>query len=332
MGLMSRRGGRTGAARRERNRYFRVRWRHRRARSGRAPRPGRCSAARWSCHAGPGSTRSRSTWPLSPIPGSGRGGGTGSTPGLPADLLQHRLVWAEVGVGAQETAELRVDQHKVGLRLCRPRRRRPAARRASASGRMPRTASTVPVCHSTRSIVVCRQFLAQDRQHGLGGHVAAAPDGELEMRRGPHCLQRAHHLVGKDASGAWNARAGPPAPPESPTVEPDPRARMFKASFFASAAATCGSGRAGVVRSAGISQAAPPSARSGCRTRQRPGRAEGHQAEPAACASTGIRLGIHRQERGGAGRRSRGAFGACPWCDTRPPMRRRPPCRSRRPG
>src|ERR1700712_3866445 len=50
------------------------------------------------------------------------------------------------------------------------------------------------------------------------------------------------------------AGPGPPVPVPSPTVEPDPRARMSRPPWLVSAAATCVSGIAGAIRSAGNAQ------------------------------------------------------------------------------
>ena len=97
-------------------------------------------------------------------------------------LLHHALIWIEVGVGAQEAAELRIDQHEI------------AARIAHAFG-----AGVQHVEHAVRLqpahrlhraglpqhqlVVLLLQRRLYQRQHVFGRHAAAAAHGKAEFHR-----------------------------------------------------------------------------------------------------------------------------------------------------
>src|ERR1700712_1363152 len=110
-------------------------------------------------------------------------------------------------------------------------------------------------------------------------------------------------LRGNEPSGERNVNAGPPDAPASPTVDPEPIARISSPRLAASAAFTAGSASEGVVRSAGMSHADPPSARAreGLTTADHKAISDSIRkpGESRCMTLPGIRVRIYRQERPG---------------------------------
>ena len=115
------------------------------------------------------------------------------------DLLHHALIRIEVGIGAQEPAELRIDQHQVAARV---------AHTFGAGVQHVQHAVRLQATHCLhraglpqhQRIVLLLQRRIDQRQHVLGRHAAAAAHRETELHRRQCRVQRAHHAPGERAA------------------------------------------------------------------------------------------------------------------------------------